>query len=140
MDAMLSFSNNGAAAYKNISNFSGLEDADPHKLIDMLYTAALDQIARAKGGLQREDTPARGKSISKAISIIEELRGSLDMTAGGEIATNLHDLYEYMKHQLLQANIESSMEILDEVTSLLEKLRNGWRQIPLSKRNPLRQG
>ncbi len=140
MDAMLSFNSNGAAAYKNISNFSGLEDADPHKLIDMLFTAALDQIAKAKGELQREDTPARGKSISRAISIIEELRGSLDMTAGGEIATNLHDLYEYMKQQLLQANLESNMETLDEVTALLEKLRNGWRQIPLAKRKPPLQG
>lgn len=133
MDAMLSFG--GAAAYQNISNFSGVEDADPHKLIDMLYTAALDRIANAKGELQREDTPARGKSIGKAISIIEELRGCLDMEAGGEIAGNLHDLYEYMKRQLLQANLDSSVEILDEVTDLLGKLRSGWRQIPQTKRN-----
>ena len=94
MDAMLSFNNSGAAAYQSISNISGVEDADPHKLIDMLYTAALDRIANAKGELKREDTPSRGKSISKAISIIEELRGSLNMEAGGEISTNLHDLYE----------------------------------------------
>ncbi len=140
MDAMLSLNSGGAAAYQNISNISGVEDADPHKLIDILYTAALDQIAKAKGGLKREDTPGRGKSISKAISIIEELRGSLNMEAGGEISTNLHDLYEHMKHQLLQANMDSSMETLDEVSSLVEKLRSGWRQIPVSKRKPLGQG
>jgi flagellar protein FliS len=136
MDAMLSFNSGGAAAYKNISNFSGVEDADPHKLIDILYTAALDRIANAKGELTREDTPSRGKSISRAIDIIEELRGSLDMKAGGEISTNLHDLYEYMKHQLLQANLDSSMEILDEVSALLEKLRSAWRKIPMAKRTP----
>jgi flagellar protein FliS len=140
MDAMLSFNNSGAAAYQSISNISGVEDADPHKLIDMLYTAALDRIANAKGELKREDTPSRGKSISKAISIIEELRGSLNMEAGGEISTNLHDLYEYMKHQLLQANMDSNMEILDEVNGLIEKLRSGWRQIPMSKRNSQHQG
>ncbi len=140
MDAMLSFNSGGSAAYQNISNFSAIEDADPHKLIDILFTAALDQIAQAKGGFKREDTPARGKAISKAISIIEELRGSLNMEAGGEISTNLHDLYEYMKRQLLQANLESRLEILDEVTILLEKLRSGWRQIPVSERNPQHQG
>lgn len=138
MDAMLSFG--GAAAYQNISNFSGVEDADAHKLIDMLYTAALDRIANARGELQREDTPARGESIGRAISIVEELRGCLDMQAGGEIAANLHDLYEYMKRQLLQANLDSSMEVLNEVTALLEKLRSGWREIPQSKRHAHPQG
>ena len=132
MDAILSFG--GAAAYQNISNYSGVEDADAHQLIDMLYTAALDRIANAKGELQREDTPARGESISKAISIIEELRGCLDMKAGGDIAANLHDLYEYMKQQLLLANLNSSIESLDEITALLEKLRSGWREIPPAER------
>jgi len=139
MDAMLSFNTGGAAAYQNISNISGVEDADPHQLIDMLYTAALDRVSHAKGGLKREDVPARGDSISKTIAIIEELRGSLNMEAGGEISTNLHDLYEYMKQQLLQANLESNMEKLNEVTSLLEKLRSAWRQIPMSARNSKHQ-
>jgi flagellin-specific chaperone FliS len=36
--------------------------------------------------------------------------------------------------------MDSNMEILDEVNGLIEKLRSGWRQIPMSKRNSQHQG
>ncbi len=122
--------NNGAAAYQLISAQSSIESADQHKLVEMLYTGAISRINTAKSHMEMGNVGNKGKTISDVIAIIEELRRTLDMEKGGELAANLHDLYEYMKSRLLQANLKNDAEILDEVKGLLEKLLDGWQQIP----------
>ncbi|HHJ19711.1 MAG TPA: flagellar export chaperone FliS [Gammaproteobacteria bacterium] len=122
-------------AYRQVNKFSALEDASPHKLVDMLYTGALEQIAIAKGQIQRHEVADKGHSLSKAISILEELRRTLDMKQGGELAQNLHDLYEYMKDRLLQANLNNDAVLLEEVERLLGRIQDGWIQIPVELRN-----
>ncbi len=55
-------------------------------------------------------SPEKGKSISKAIQIIDNgLRASLDKKAGGEIAEGLDALYEYMGARLLTANLNNDL-------------------------------
>lgn len=125
---------NAANAYKDVKNVSGIEDADPHKLVDMLYSAAIEKIANAKGLMQAQAIREKGLSISHAIAIVEELRGSLDMERGGEISTNLSDLYEYMKELLLKANLNNDEAALDECSQLISTLQDGWRQIPVDVR------
>lgn len=125
---------NAANAYKDVKNVSGIEDADPHKLVDMLFTAAIEKTANAKGLMQANATREKGLSISHTIAIVEELRGSLDMKAGGAISTNLSDLYDYMKELLLKANLKNDEAALDEVSRLITTLQDGWRQIPVEVR------
>ena len=48
--------------YKKINAQTGITDADPHRLIQMLYAGALDQIAIAKGCMQRNDLEGKGVS------------------------------------------------------------------------------
>ena len=50
----------------------------------------------------------RRKLLHQCISIVAELRGSLNLAQGGELAQNLSDLYEYMLRQLLRANAENN--------------------------------
>ena len=66
--------------------------------------------------------------------IIGELRASLDANACVQIAANLDALYDYMCRRLLKANSESSIAILDEVSSLLHELRGAWLAIPAEAR------
>lgn len=122
-------------AYKQVNRYSALEDASPHKLVDMLYTGALEQVSIAKGQIQRHEVAGKGHSLSKAISILEELRRTLDLKQGGELAENLHALYEYMKDRLLKANLKSDEAILEEVERLLGRLQDGWVQIPAEFRS-----
>ena len=131
---MISQNNFGAAAYQSISATSDIETADQHKLVEMLYTGAIRKINQAKSHMEMNNTLNKGKTIGEVISIIEELRRTLNMEQGGELAANLHDLYEYMKTRLLQANLKNDSEILDEVKNLLDQLLDGWRGIPESTR------
>ena len=122
--------NSAVEEYNKINIASGVEAADPHRLIQMLMQGALEKIAIAKGYLAREDLANKGVHISWAISIIEGLRASLNMDEGGAVAQNLEDMYEYMIRRLLRANLENDISLLDEVSSLLQTVKSAWDGLP----------
>ena len=124
-------------AYSNIAIESKAHSSDPHKLILMLYQGALLSIASAKNQMLRKEVSAKGKSISQAISIINDgLKASLDLNVGGELAVNLSDLYSYMIQRLLVANMKNDPTILDEVSGLLLELRGAWETIRQAEPRP----
>ena len=104
--------------------------ASPHRIIQMLMEGALAKIATAKGCVERGDVAEKSKQITWGMNIIQGLRSSLDAEKGGEIASNLDSLYEYMGRKLLEANLNDDTALLDEVTSLLSEIKAGWDEIP----------
>ena len=52
------------------------------------------------------------------------------LSAGGQIADNLGELYDYMCRRLLKATTENRVEMLDEVSKLLHEIRGAWLAIP----------
>lgn len=116
--------------YSSMANHTGVEAANPHRLIQMLLEGALDKIARARGCMERGDIPARGHNITRAIDIIEGLRVSVDTSVKHPLTDNLLSLYDYMGRRLLQANLESSTVMLDEVSGLLREIKEAWDAIP----------
>jgi flagellar protein FliS len=104
--------------------------ASPHRLVQMLMEGALEQIAVAKEGIARNEMALKSHSISRTINIIGGLQGSLNKEAGGEIAENLDNLYDYMTRRLLAANAQNDQSILDEVTGLMLQIKMGWDAMP----------
>ncbi len=118
------------AAYRSVAAHSGIAAADPHRLIMMLMDGALERISLASGAMQHGDSQARNAHLHRAVEIMQELQGSLNLEAGGEIAANLADLYDYSCRQLVRANLENRPEMLEEVATLLRQIRSAWIQIP----------
>ncbi len=116
--------------YRNVNTQSGIESADSHRLVLMLMDGALEKISTAKGCMLRNAIADKGAQISWAIAIIDGLRAALDRDKGGEIAQNLEDLYDYMGRRLFQANVENSIEMLDEVSGLMAEIKDAWGAIP----------
>ncbi|PCH59464.1 MAG: flagellar export chaperone FliS [Gammaproteobacteria bacterium] len=116
--------------YSKIANESGVMNATPYRIIQMLMAGALDRISAAKGMIARGEIVAKGRQISDAISIINGLSRSLDHKIGGEIAANLDALYDYMVRQLMHASVHNDVDVLDEVGRLLNTIKNGWDSIP----------
>lgn len=108
---------------------TGIESADPHRLIQMLMEGALGKIAAAKGFMNRKDIVQKGRYIADAISILEGLKAGLDKEQGGEIAQNLEDLYIYMERRLIEANRANNTALLDEVSDLLKQIKEAWDAI-----------
>ena len=122
------------AAYSSVSAHSGVAASDAHRLIVMLIDGALERIATARGCMQRGEVAEKARLLNRSVSIIGELRASLDMSAGGQIAANLAELYDYMCRRLLKANAENRIETLDEVSALLGEIRGAWLAIPTEAR------
>jgi flagellar protein FliS len=64
--------------------------------------------------------------MGKAIRLINQLNGTLDMERGGEIAANLRSLYVYMLARLTLANATLDASIAGEVIALVRKVKSGW--------------
>ncbi|MCB1754156.1 MAG: flagellar export chaperone FliS [Gammaproteobacteria bacterium] len=124
----------GANAYQQVDRFSAIEGASPHHLTSMLMQGAIDSIAVARGMMERRDFAGKAKLLGKTIAILTELQSSLDMEEGGEIANNLHNLYDYMTRTVLLSSMENKPEKLDEVSGLLGDLLEAWNSIPASQR------
>jgi len=119
--------------YRN-ANADNVADADPHQLISIIFKHILANVAIASGAIDRSETENKGKCLTKAIALVGELQDSLDMEQGGEISTNLFDLYDYIIRCLVQANISNDTKKLDEVKNLVTEIKEGWDAIPAEKR------
>ncbi len=125
-----------AVAYRQLGVETALEDASPHKLIAMLFEGADEQIRRAASAMGRGDHAAKGEALTRAIRILDEgLRASLD-DRGGELTSNLRDLYTYMIGRLLAASARNETEPLDEVLGLLSQIASAWSQIASARPAP----
>ena len=122
------------AAYRSTSAHAGVAASDPHGLIVMLMDGALERIATARGMMSHGNTAEKAQLLTRAVAIIDELRNSLNVKAGGAIAANLDALYEYMGTRLVLANASNKPELLDEVSRLLNEIRAAWLQIPAQGR------
>ena len=112
--------------YQQVSVHSGIMDASPHRLVQMLMEGALEKIALAKGNMANNNIASKGENISKAITIVGGLQSSLNKEAGGALAENLNNLYDYMSRRLVIANSRNDESILDEVASLMVEIKMGW--------------
>lgn len=120
---------NEVKKYAALSVNTDVQDASPHRLIQMLMEGALARIVKARVCIRNRDTQRKGEFIGLAISIIGGLRDSLDHKAGADLAHNLDRLYEYMSTRLLQANMENDLHKLDEVQALLTEIKLAWDAI-----------
>ena len=116
----------GLKAYQQVNTQTSITDADPHKLIQLLYNGALERINMAKARMQAKDYEGKGKLIGKAIEIIGGLKSFLDFEKGGELAARLEGLYDYMERTLLEASARNDVAKLDEVADLLRSIKGGW--------------
>ena len=112
--------------YQTVGAHAKVAAADPYRLVQLLLANIGDRLAAARGSMERREIARKGEQISKALSVIGALDSSLNMEQGGEIAANLHGLYEYMSLRLVKANLEDDLSGLDEVMVLVKNIKDGW--------------
>lgn len=121
---------NPTAAYTAIGLETGVPNADPHRLVLMLFEGALVSVGAARNHMQQHNIAEKGMAVSKAIDIIANgLKASVDAKAGGDLAEKLGALYDYMANRLLYANLHNNVAALDEVFGLLSEIKSAWEEI-----------
>jgi len=121
---------NRANAYRQVGAHSGVENASPHALIQMLFDGLFQSLNAARGAIQRGEVEEKGRHLGKAVRILQEgLAAGLDLEKGGELAGNLKLLYDYCVKQLTQANVHNDPALVEEVMGVLQPVAQGWKEI-----------
>lgn len=121
---------NPIGAYAQVGLQTKVASASPHQLITLLFDGALSAIQIAKIHIENGEMTQKGKAISQAIDIVGNgLKVSLDLKAGGDLASRLYALYDYIVRRLLMANMHNDLAALEEARSLLEEIYSAWVQI-----------
>ena len=115
----------GAQAYYQTQ----IQSRSPLELVVMLYDGALRFLQQTVDAMQRGDLVAKRDSLSRAMAIVTELHGMLDLEQGGEVAASLDSLYTYMMERLTTANQQRDPAPVAEVMRLMTGLRDAWSQI-----------
>lgn len=97
-------------------------------LVIMLYDAALKFLHQAREKILEKNYAQKGILISKALDILAELQGSLNVNKGGELAERLQKLYFFCSSRLLTANLKMDVDKIDEVVGILTGLRDAFHE------------
>jgi len=116
---------NAYNAYKN----NEVMAASRNKLVLMLYDGAIKNLKLAEIAIRENKIENTNNYLKKAQDIIAEFMATLDFEQGGDIAASLYQLYEYMFHKLIRANIDKDSQAVVEVRGYMEELRETWAQI-----------
>jgi flagellar protein FliS len=115
----------GAEAYRQ----THVQSRSPLELIVMLYDGALRFTRETLAAMERGDLVAKRDALSRALAILAELQGTLNLDQGGETAASLDSLYTYMINRLTEANVQRTPAPVHEVIQLLNGLRDAWAQV-----------
>ena len=119
-------SHQALASYRQMDAYGQVEQANGHELVRLLLETLSVRITEAKNCIREGDIVEKIIRLTKALDILDGLRMSLDIEQGGDIASNLDDLYDYMQRQLIKANAHNDVAILDEV----KEIKGAWVLIP----------
>lgn len=110
-----------------------VQTASPGKLVLMLFDGYLRFTTAAKNAFKEEDLTKKNEGINnnliRAQNIVTELQSSLDMSVPGELPGTLYRLYDYVLHQLQQANLQKKPETIDEADKVINELREAWAEM-----------
>jgi flagellar secretion chaperone FliS len=116
---------NGIGAYRRAAVIT----ADPKRLVLMCYEEAIKNLKIARVKYLARDYEEKAEALIKAQKIISALNTALDFENGGEIASNLHALYNYMTHSLMAADLKRDIKGMDHIIWMLVELKSAWEEI-----------
>jgi len=113
--------------YRQLGLETQINNASPHRLVQLLMEGTLERLTAAQAAMERGDTATKGVLIGKAMGIISGLRSSLDMSVPNtDLPENLDNLYDYMGRRLLEASTYNKTEMVAEVIDLMRTIKSGW--------------
>jgi flagellar secretion chaperone FliS len=123
---------NMTKAYKNAERQALEEMNDPHLIVLTILDGLLksmqifeDNIDVRNGGDQEQ----KSKHFARALTIIYALQSSLDFEKGEPIATNLFQLYEFARQQLIADLGKGTAEGTPKAKQALSEIRDAWQAI-----------
>lgn len=115
---------NALSAYQNNS----VNTASKEKLLIMLLNGLVKFVKQGINGIEENDIKKSNENFKKAQSIILELKSTLDINRGGEMASSLSLLYDYIYRRLVEANIKKDKIAADESLEFCTEIRDTFEE------------
>lgn len=124
----------GQTAHKQYKQVQ-VKTANKGKLVVMLYQGCIKFLRLAKKSMKENNTEDANNYIIRSQDIIRELMNTLDIEKGGDVATNLYSLYDFMIRNLIEANVDKDLEKIEVVEDMMLELLDSWKQIVNQQNN-----
>jgi flagellar protein FliS len=116
-----------------------VQTASKEQLLLMLFDGAIKFSRQGQQAMEANQREEAHNKLLKAQKIITELMGCLRPEENPEVAKSLFSLYEYLHHQLVQANLKQQAALVEEVIGHLATLRQTWQEAILLAKKELAQ-
>lgn len=108
-------------------------NASPAERVVLLYDGAIRFMMITRKAIEEKNIQTRFDNSLKARNIITHLQETLDMEKGGDIATNLDNIYNYLLAQFPEVD-KNNTEAVDEILKHLKILRESWAKIAMGEK------
>ncbi len=102
--------------------------AGPEHLVVMAYDGMVRFLREAEDAVRAGDRDRQNSRIQRVQNILSVLAASLDPSVDEGMVRNLSALYDWFYLRLAEANIRDDLEILGEVRTGIEGLRDAWKE------------
>ncbi|RDY24504.1 flagellar export chaperone FliS [Romboutsia maritimum] len=118
------YATNPYNAYKQNS----VNTASKEQLLLMLVDGAVKYTKIARLAIMEKDMSRAHKELVRVQDIFIELMVTIDRNLGKHM-NDLYNIYDYIKSELIRANIKKDISIIDNVLPLIEEVRNMWHDV-----------
>lgn len=101
--------------------------ASPAALTLMLYEGAIKFCNIAIVGIEHKDYEKANTNLKKAKAIIQELQITLDHKY--PVWEDFDRVYQYIYDCLTDANIQKSIELVEEALKHIREMRDTWKEV-----------
>lgn len=120
------YGNQGVRRYRE----TDLGTMTRERMVVLLYEKMVSDLEDAMRALERGERSTFTNRINHSQRIVAELRGALDHDAGGEIARNLGDIYDFLFREHLSLLVDRDPRRVAACIDVLRPLLEAWRQVP----------
>lgn len=110
------------ASYRDVELLS----ATPERLCVYTFEQLVVNLERARLAVERRDIEMRVVALRRARGLVTELLTTLDFEAGGAIATQLADLYQWMLVELVDIGTRGDLRVMRKLVNVATALRDGF--------------
>jgi flagellar protein FliS len=110
--------------------------ATPEQLVVITYEETIRRLKQAIGQIDSKDFEGKRRTVNQALAMVHHLQSCLDMQRGGEISSELRQIYTYVSSKIVEGSMQLKTDPLYEAVNLLSTLLESWREIASRKDQP----
>ena len=111
----------------NIYKQNSVNMASSQQLLLMLLDGAVKYTKIARMAILNKDIARAHKELVRVQDIFLELMITMDKNT--KYMEDLYNIYDFIKNELVKANIKKDITIIDNVLPLIEEIRDMWYEV-----------